>query len=149
MTFTMEKGRLIRTPTAESVFYSSIPVPGAFIYHYQLPLSFSFAIRKPGTSPPCLPKSCAELRTELLDYQRRFYSQRDGCRSERRARKAVVFGGVQDQARLLCHGGNIAPPSGRGVSTRQTAGARRAIIQPEPTLSSILSNLSTGLSGAF
>ncbi|MCB9352303.1 MAG: zinc carboxypeptidase [Lewinellaceae bacterium] len=63
------------------------------------PLSFSFAIRNQVATALSTQKAALELRIELLDYQRRFYrSAMDAARKE--SRKAVVFGGIQDRARL-------------------------------------------------
>ena len=63
------------------------------------PLSFSFAIRNQVATALSTQKAAVALRPELLDYQRRFYhSAMEAARKE--DRKAVVFGDVQDQARL-------------------------------------------------
>lgn len=63
------------------------------------PLSFPFTIRNQVVTALSTQKAAVELRTDLLDYQRRFY--RDAMQEARKdARKAIVFGEPADQARL-------------------------------------------------
>ena len=63
------------------------------------PLSFPFTIRNQVATALSTQKAAIGMRTELLDYQRRFY--RSALEEARQGdRKAVVFGGTEDQARL-------------------------------------------------
>lgn len=63
------------------------------------PLSFSFTIRNQVATALSTQKAAVGLRTDLLDYQRRFYrSALEEARKDER--KALVFGGVSDQSRL-------------------------------------------------
>ncbi|MCB0550234.1 MAG: zinc carboxypeptidase [Phaeodactylibacter sp.] len=63
------------------------------------PLSFAFTIRNQVTTALSTQNAAVGLRTELLDYQRRFYRQAME-EAAKDARKALVFGVANDPARL-------------------------------------------------